>query len=595
MLIGNNGELITSMATMGESKTSSSKYQINRKLNEAISSAEKAEFIEKNHSGAISSYRKAFIYAISPGEKAMIHARIGRNYYKMLQYENGILEYQKILDLETGTLTIGTVPAFVVALQQIAEGYKELGEFQDQLSILLELYRKLLDHPWDLSGGEYLFYLKSASAEILEIESSNAFTHTEKDVINELRDREEKLLEQAEYIHLIEGEILEELMPDLERMSSSETRYKLFPSGPGPAIGLNYFRLPPSIQQAQFKALSFQFDENYLLTELFPRLLSTVELGKELEVGILNENDSLLFIQNNLQISKYLVAGNFTQFFLTWKVVLFDTAGKSIEQLAGRERQLYLALFIGILTVMLIGIIVLARAVIHETEISRMKSEFVSNVTHELKTPLSLIRMFGETLESGIVTDEGKRQEFYSIIRKESERLTHLINNVLDFSRLDSGKKEYDIEESDLVAVIRHSLEAYKYHIRDRGFEIESKMPEEPVMVSIDKDAISQAFLNLLSNAVKYSEDKKYIGVEISREINSVMVSVTDHGVGIAKSELKKIFDKFYRIPNRKSKQTRGSGLGLTLTMHIIEAHGGTVEVESEPGKGSTFTLRLPA
>jgi len=203
--------------------------------------------------------------------------------------------------------------------------------------------------------------------------------------------------------------------------------------------------------------------------------------------------------------------------------------------------------------------------------------------------------MFGETLESGIVTEEGKRQEFYSIIRKESERLTHLINNVLDFSRLDSGKKEYDIEESDLAALIKHSLEAYKYHIRDRGFEIESNIPEEPLMINIDKDAISQAFLNLLSNAVKYSEDRKYIGVEISREMNSVMVSVTDHGIGIAKGELKKIFDKFYRIPNRKSKQTRGSGLGLTLTMHIIEAHGGNVEVESEPGKGSTFTLRLPA
>ena len=525
----------------------------------------------------------------------MLHSRIGRNFYKMLQYENGILEYKKILGLETGSLTIGNVPASIVALHQMAEGYKELGEFQDHLSILLELYRQLLNHPWDLMGGEYLFYLNSTSAEIREIESLSTGSYSEKDVINEMRMREEKLLEQAHYIDLIDGAIREELMTDLERMTSSETRYKLFPSGQGQAISLNYFRLPPSIQDAQLIALTFQFDDDYLLAELFPLLLSTVELGRDVTAGILNENDSLLFIQNDLQLSSYLVAGNFTQFFLTWKVALFDTTGKSIEQLAGRERHLYLALFIGILAVMLIGFIVLARAVVHETEISRMKSEFVSNVTHELKTPLSLIRMFGETLESGIVTEEGKRQEFYSIIRKESERLTHLINNVLDFSRLDSGKKEYDIEEFDLVAVIRHSLEAYKYHIRDRGFEIESKMPDEPLKIFMDKDAISQAFLNLLSNAVKYSEDRKYIGVVISREMNSVMVSVTDHGIGIEQGELKKIFDKFYRIPNHRSKQTRGSGLGLTLSMHILEAHGGTVEVESEPGKGSRFSLRLPA
>ena len=223
-----------------------------------------------------------------------------------------------------------------------------------------------------------------------------------------------------------------------------------------------------------------------------------------------------------------------------------------------------------------------------------MKSEFVSNVTHELKTPLSLIRMFGETLDSGIVTEEKKRREFYSIIRKESERLTHLINNVLDFSKIDTGNKDYNFEDTDLVSAIRHSLEAYKFHIRDSGFEIENKMPEEPVIASIDKDAISQAFLNLLSNAVKYSEDRKYIYVEVHKEGQSVSITVKDHGVGIAKEELKKIFDKFYRVPNPMKKHPRGSGLGLTLTMHIIEAHKGKIDVESEPGEGSKFTIRLP-
>jgi tetratricopeptide (TPR) repeat protein len=307
MLIGNNGELFTNILTQGASKSKSTKSQVNRNFSEAISSAEKAEFIEKDHYGAISSYRKAFIHSNSPGEKAVIHARIGRNYFKMLQYENGILEYKKILDLETGSLTIGNVPASIVALYQMAEGYKALGAFQDQKNVLLELYRQSIDHPWDLSGGEYLFYLKSTSVEIREIESSNAITQTEKDVIIELRKREEKLLEQVKYIHLVEGAILEEIMTDLERMTSSETRYSLFPSEPGTAIRLNYFRLPSSIQHTQLMALAFQFDEDYLLTELFPQVLSTVELGKDVTVGILNENDSLLFIQNHLQLSKYLV------------------------------------------------------------------------------------------------------------------------------------------------------------------------------------------------------------------------------------------------------------------------------------------------
>ncbi len=509
--------MIGSNVSFGLSKFKSSEPHLNRDLSSIFLRAEKVEFIDKNYSSAINLYAKALTNSISLQEKALILSRIGRNYYKLQYFEKGIIEYTKILELGEQSLTIGNIPASIVALYQIGEGYKKLSMAQNYASTIVELYQYLLDHPWDLSGGEYLFYLKSTMAEIREIESSIKISNAETGILDEMRNHEERIVEQAMYIHLLEGEILEEFDSDLRHLTSSEIKHKIYQTGEDSAIEIGYFSIPQTFPQHYLKALVFQFNEHYLLTELFPRVLSKVELGKDITVGILNEQDSLLYLQDNHHVSRYLVAENYTQFFPTWKVALFEKSGKSLEQLAGRERSLYLALFIGILAVMLIGIIVLARAVIHETEVSRMKSEFVSNVTHELKTPLSLIRMFGETLDSGIVTDEDKRREFYSIIRKESERLTHLINNVLDFSRIDSGKKEYNLEETDLVTVIRHSLEAYKFHIRDRGFEFDSKLPKEPVMIKIDKDAISQAFLNLLSNAVKYSEDRKYIGVEITQ------------------------------------------------------------------------------
>lgn len=594
ILVGLNGELITSCVSIGLDKLSSTELDFNSETGRIFSDAEKAEFLERNYPGAIDLYRKAYANSISPRSKAMIHSRIGRNYFKLQLYEKGIWEYKKILKLRDESLTIGNIPASIVALHQIAVGYEELSAFQDRNNTILELYRQLLDHPWDLTGGEYLFYLKSIITKIRAIESSPTIDSIEADIINELRSREETLIDQSKYIHLVQEKIQEELISDLKHLSSSEINHKLYQTGGDSAIELGTFILPPSSHHPQLIALTFQFDEDYLLTKFFPGVLSTVELGKDITVGILNEKDSLLYFQNNHHVSRYLVVENFTQYFSAWKVALYEKTGKSIEQLAGRERRLYLALFVGILAVMFIGIIVLARAVIHETEVSRMKSEFVSNVTHELKTPLSLIRMFGETLDSGIVTEEAKRREFYSIIRKESERLTHLIDNVLDFSRIESGNKEYKFKETDVVAIIRNSLEAYEFHIRDRGFEIESKIPEDPVMIVIDEDAISQAFLNLLSNAVKYSEERKYIGVEIRLETNSVMITVEDHGVGIAREELKRIFDKFYRVPDNMVKQPRGSGLGLTLTRHIIEAHSGTIEVNSVPGKGSRFTIRLP-
>jgi signal transduction histidine kinase len=341
-------------------------------------------------------------------------------------------------------------------------------------------------------------------------------------------------------------------------------------------------------------ALAYQFKTGYILSDLFPGVLSSVELGKDLFVGILDHNDSVLYLQQNLPVSRYLVAENFSRQFAGRKVALFDPDGKSIEQLTGKEKQLYLMLFIGIILVMLIGFILMIRAVNHESEISRMKSEFVSNVSHELKTPLALIRMFGETLDSGIVTEEKDKQKFYGIIRKESERLTHLINNVLDFSRMDAGVKEYNFREADLVEVVRDSLEAYKFQISDSGFKVESDFPDESVILRIDKDAISQVLLNLLNNSVKYSAKDKYILVNVQKDSISALISVADHGVGISKDELKKIFDKFYRASTARTKETHGSGLGLTLAKHIVEAHGGTIEVESEVGKGSRFTVRLP-
>lgn len=182
--------------------------------------------------------------------------------------------------------------------------------------------------------------------------------------------------------------------------------------------------------------MGYEIDKEFILSNLFPKILTAVELGNDVLVGVLDEKVNLLYFKDKRQISNYLVSEKFSQLFVNWKVALFDRDGRTIDQLVRRERQLYLALFLGIIGVMFIGVFVTVRAVIHELEMSRMKSEFVSNVSHELKTPLALIRLFGETLDSGIVTDEIKRREFYSIIRKESERLTHLIDNVLDSSQI---------------------------------------------------------------------------------------------------------------------------------------------------------------
>jgi signal transduction histidine kinase len=267
---------------------------------------------------------------------------------------------------------------------------------------------------------------------------------------------------------------------------------------------------------------------------------------------------------------------------------------RSIEQEVRRLAITKTAL-IGFIDLMLLaGLVLVWTNVRRELKLSRLKSDFVANVSHELKTPLALIRLFAETLELGRVPTEEKKQQYHRIINKESRRLTQLINNILDFSRIEAGRKEYRLVRTDLAAVVRDVVDAYRFPIEHQGFTLDLAVAEDLPEMETDPEALSQALINLLNNALKYSPEKKTIAVSVRREGDRVLVSVADRGIGIPKAEQKRIFEKFYRVESSLVHATKGSGLGLALVQHITEAHGGRVELLSAPGEGSTFTLSLP-
>lgn len=564
--------------------------------NADFQAAEVSEFVNKDFSEALQLYKNAMTNLTSPAGQALLLSRIGRCYFKMEKYREGIDAYRRMLELPIEALRLGTPPYSVVALSQIAEGHGALHEDAQRGASLVRLYELLLNNPWDIEGGEYSYYLKSASEEIEDYLTSQPDDSIAKQKFMGLKERGKNLNDEIQFVEFVRQTVGPQIQSYLARGgSASEVQPQNISEHLGDStLQVGFVKLPATFQQSGLVAFGYQIDEKYVVSELLPGILSKVDLGRDVAVGILNEKQEAEYLQQELPISKYLIAENFSQLFPSWKVALFHPEGKTIEELVGREKETYLVLFLGIILVMLIGVVVTARAASHELEVSRLKSEFVSSVSHELKTPLALIRMFGETLETGLVTDEAKRQEFYRIIRKESERLTHLINNVLDFSKMDAGSKEYTFEGADVVEIVRSTLEAYKFHVRDLGFEMVEELPAEPIIARVDKDAISQALLNLLSNATRYSDEEKYVRVEVREDNGWVLISVEDHGVGIPKEDLKKIFDKFYRAGTQKTRETRGSGLGLTLVKHIVEAHGGSIEVESEVGRGSRFTIRIP-
>ena len=269
-------------------------------------------------------------------------------------------------------------------------------------------------------------------------------------------------------------------------------------------------------------------------------------------------------------------------------------AASDIEDLA-RERFYRDITIIGMLFFLfLLGAWLIFRNVRREILLAQMKSDFVSNVSHELRTPLSLIRMYTETLELGRVTSEEKRMHYYTIISQETDRLTRLINNILNFSRIESGKKTYKPENIDLNRLVEQVIDTYRGQIEREQFQVNIDLADHLEMIYADPGAVTEALINLLDNAIKYSAERKEISIHTYECTNGICLEISDRGIGIGEEHLKHIFDKFYRVPTGAVHNTKGSGLGLSLVRHIIEAHGGTINVTSQPGQGSTFSLVLP-
>ena len=251
----------------------------------------------------------------------------------------------------------------------------------------------------------------------------------------------------------------------------------------------------------------------------------------------------------------------------------------------------------GALALVLLGGVALAlRTASREVRLSEMKSDFVSNVSHELRTPLASIRVFGELLRLGRVESPERAREYGEYIETESRRLTQLINNILDFASIESGRKRYRFELADLGDVVADTLRTFEVRLKQRGFRLAFQRPPEPLPPAhMDTAALTLCLSNLLDNAVKFSGDSQEIEVTLRRDAEDLVLSVADRGIGIPRGEQQKIFERFHRVSTGLVHDAKGSGLGLAIVQHIVQAHGGRVAVESRPGEGSTFTLRLPA
>lgn len=271
-------------------------------------------------------------------------------------------------------------------------------------------------------------------------------------------------------------------------------------------------------------------------------------------------------------------------------------AGRSTPEQWARASFAYNMTLAALLALVLVaGVAMALRTADRAIRLSEMKSDFVSNVSHELRTPLASIRVFAEFLKLGRATTPEKVQEYGEYIDVESRRLSRLIDNILDFSRIESGRKTYSFAPADLHDIVASALRTFEVRLRQDGFHVEFDAGGwQPVEMPLDRDAVGQAVANLLDNAIKYSGASRAIQVRLRREDGTAVVEVQDGGIGIEPEEQRKIFERFHRVGSSLVHDVKGSGLGLSIVHHVVQAHEGQVTVESTPGKGSLFAIRLP-
>jgi signal transduction histidine kinase len=277
----------------------------------------------------------------------------------------------------------------------------------------------------------------------------------------------------------------------------------------------------------------------------------------------------------------------------TWRVRT-GYGGQTIPGIIAARARPQRALMAMLAGVMALGVFIVARAAAREVRVAELKSNFVSSVSHDLKTPLALIQLFAETLELGRLKNTDRAPEYYRIINSEARKLTRLINNLLDFSKIEAGLRRYQLEPTDLTGVARHVVESLESQFRHNQYSVTLKVAERPTYVLLDAEAAEQAIENLLSNAMKYSPEHRDIVVEVDDDGRYGIVRVRDRGIGIAPRLQRKIFQKFYRVQTDAGSGPQGTGLGLAIVDHVMRAHHGLVRVDSEPGHGSTFALLFP-
>jgi two-component system phosphate regulon sensor histidine kinase PhoR len=383
--------------------------------------------------------------------------------------------------------------------------------------------------------------------------------------------------------------LLDRIVPDLDLPALAPGRLKhLHRRYDGRSQLIAY---QATVRDGRRRYVVAQHDVGFLVREVFPRWL-----GPETSApwyNVIDEENRPVFGPRLSEAGDYVVGRRFPSTLYMWRLQVAPTAASEL-QAKSRTSQVNQAALIGLsLVIILVAVIVLLLAADKERRLANLKSDFIATVSHELKTPLSVIRMFGEMLLTGRVRSPDKQQEYLEMICSETERLSGLIENVLDFAALERGKRTYQMRDCDLHAVAARAVDAlhYRFERENTAVEIVREGGGEPAVAHVDEEAILLVLINLLDNAMKYAPGAP-IQLRVDPGPKEILLRVHDHGPGISPQDLARVFERFYRTRGRD--KARGSGIGLAIVKRIAEEHRGRAWAENAPDGGAIVSVAIP-
>lgn len=559
--------------------------------------AEALEFVDQNFRAAAALYRELHTAASGRNLKAEMLTGQARCLQKGGDYGEAAQVYGRVVSDYPDCLTSSGLPTGILARLQSVECCKLSGDSEHAAKNGLDLFRELLKKPSALSEDQFKTYLSLAGESIVSLlageEGAQVSGEFQKEYSDLKKLQAERMKEWA-----AAGVLKKEVIPEVAATLSEAGEYNLKPYSFSKNIeGRDLLFLAAWIPDEEGREtagmLGIQLDSKYFAESVLPEGIGSPQLNEGTEVIFADLAGRPLSGKRGTSTALPLVTEYFEDNFPPWKIELFQAPGKGLETLDLR-RNFYFWTILTLIVVLSFGAFLIVRTIGHELEVLKIKSDFVSSVSHEFKTPLTSIRALMERLVDGKVRDGAKMDQYFSVIAQDTDKLTRLVNNLLDFTKIEEGKKRYEFADTDIVRIATEQVQSYKKEQVLGGPDIRLEVSGEIPNLRADADALSRALANLLSNAVKFTPTGKAIRVGLTSKGENIILEVEDEGIGIHPDEVGKIFDKFFQGRNALAQSTRGTGLGLTLVRHAVEAHGGKVLVESRLGLGSKFSLIFP-